>query len=136
MSTRIMVVDDEASVRALVRICLERAGYEVSEASSAATLRQSLAGPAPGAVVLDLKLSDGDGLVLLPELKQCWPSARVIILTGYGTTVAAADQAYAVDDVYLVSKPFDCEMLNAVVEMALSSRQRGYEAHPSGSSHD
>jgi len=122
MKARIMVVDDEADIRLVVRACLERAGYEVSEASSAAALRQSFAAPAPDVVVLDLQLSDGDGLALLPELKQQWPRARVIILTGYGT-VDAASKAYAVDDVYFESKPFDPETLNALVCLALSERK-------------
>jgi DNA-binding NtrC family response regulator len=129
MSAKILVVDDEAGVRTLVRACLEGAGYEVSEASSAATLRQALAGPAPEVVVLDLQLADGDGLALLPEIKHHWPQTRVVILTGYGT-VDAADQAYAVDDVYMVSKPFDPDMFNAIVGMALSGRPRDPTIQP------
>lgn len=114
-----MVVDDEAGIRELVRTGLELAGYEVAEASNAAGLRAAFGGPAPAVIVLDLNLGDGNGLALLPELKQHWPRARVVILTGYGT-VDVAEQAYAVDDVFLVSKPFDLEMVMAVVELALS----------------
>ena len=123
MNTRILVVDDEPGIRGLVRLCLEAAGHEVAEASSAAGLRQSLAGPPPAAVILDLNLGDGDGLTLLPEIKKRFPQAQVIILTGHGT-VDHAEKAYAVDDVYLVNKPFDCEMLSAVVSLALSRPER------------
>ena len=118
MKAKILVVDDEKEIRFLVRAVLEAQGYEISEATDSAGLRQCFPNPAPEVVILDLNLPDGNGLALLPEVKQHWPSAKVLILTGYGT-VEAAEAAYKEADVYLLSKPFDPEMLKAMVEMAL-----------------
>ncbi len=121
MNVKILVVDDEEDLRLLVKTVLEMQGYEVVEAADAQGLRRHFPSPAPELVILDLNLPDGNGVALLPEIKQHWPRAKVLILTGYGT-VAAAEAAYQVADVYLQSKPFDAEMLKAMVEMALAQK--------------
>ena len=84
-----MLVEDEETVRQFVRTILEKEGYGVTEAADAAGLRAALDGPAPAATILDLNLPDGNGLQLLPDLKRHWPTAKVIIMTGYGTAEVA-----------------------------------------------
>jgi DNA-binding NtrC family response regulator len=120
MKTNILIVDDEAVIREHVRLVLGSDQYEMTEAADLAGLRRSLAGPAPGVVILDLKLPDGNSLDVLPELKQKWPASKVILLTGYGT-VEAAEKAYKVDaQLFLHGKPFDPGTLRALVELALA----------------
>jgi two-component system nitrogen regulation response regulator NtrX len=121
MKRRIIVVDDEEQIRFLVKSVLEMEGCEVTEAEDASGLRNCFTGPAPDVVILDLNLPDGNGLALLPEVKKTWPSVKVIILTGYGT-VEAAEAAYKVDEVYFQNKPFDAEMMKALVELALARK--------------
>ena len=121
MKAKILIVDDEEPLRFLVKTVLEDQGYEVTEAADSQDLRQLFTSPAPALVILDLNLPDGNGVRLLPELKQHWPSSKVLILTGYGT-VDAAEAAYQVTDVCLQSKPFDAEMLKAMVQMALAQK--------------
>jgi DNA-binding NtrC family response regulator len=120
MKTTILIVDDEADIREWVKLVLGSDNYELTEAWDLAGLRRSLAGPAPGVVILDLKLPDGNSLSVLPELKQKWPASKVILLTGYGT-VEAAEEAYKMDaQLFLESKPFDPGTLRALVELALA----------------
>jgi len=120
MKTSILIVDDEADIREWVKLVLGSDNYELTEAWDLAGLRRSLAGPAPGVVILDLKLPDGNSLSVLPELKQKWPASKVILLTGYGT-VEAAEEAYKMDaQLFLESKPFDPGTLRALVELALA----------------
>jgi DNA-binding NtrC family response regulator len=120
MKTSILIVEDEGAIRELVKLALGSDKYELSEAGDLAGLRQSLAGPSPGVVILDLNLSDGNSLALLPELKQKWPASKVIILTGHGS-VEVAEEAFKVDpQLFLQSKPFDPETLRALVELALA----------------
>lgn len=121
MKAQILIVDDEEMLRLVTRCVLEAEGYEVLEAADAKSLRGHFSSPAPALVILDLELPDGHGLTLLPELKQHWPGTKVLILTGHGT-VEVAESAFLVDDVYLQSKPFDGEMLKAMVAMALPSK--------------
>ena len=116
-----MVVDDEADIRFLVKAFLEPEGCKVLEAGDAATLRRFFVQPAPDAVILDLKLPDANGLDLLREIKRSWPTSKVIILTGYSTVEAGAE-AFKFEDVFLQRKPFDGEMLKAMLQMALAPK--------------
>ena len=123
MKTRILVVEDEAVIRELVSEVIRSETCEMSEAADLASLRRSLAGPAPELVILDLKLPDGNALDVLPELKQKWPASKVIIVTGHGT-VEVAEEAFKVDpNLFLQSKPFDAETLRALVELALAGNR-------------
>jgi DNA-binding NtrC family response regulator len=120
MPAKILIVEDEPGIRDLVRQFLSPAGYVISEAEDVASLKKQLHLPAPDVLLLDLRLPDGNGLSVIPDLKKSWPAARIVILTGYGS-VDAAEQAYKLDDVFLLSKPFDSEMLNAMVGLALAA---------------
>ncbi|MGN6386210.1 MAG: sigma-54-dependent transcriptional regulator [Verrucomicrobiota bacterium] len=118
MKHKIMVVDDESTIRSLLATVLEHAGYEVSEAGDAAQLRESFTGPAPDVILLDLKLPDADGLELLPAIKKNWPNSEVIVLTGHASIDAAvaATKAGAYD---FQTKPFDHKALLVVIERAI-----------------
>jgi len=78
---RILIVDDEEGIRDLLKTILER-DYDVSEAASGAALRDALKHDQPDVVLLDMKLPDGNGLGLLPAIKERWPATEVIVLTG------------------------------------------------------
>ncbi len=120
MNAKLLMVDDDEDLRGMVRDILALEGYEVAEAGNAAGLRRALQGPAPDALILDLSLPDGNGLSLLPEVKQHWPGAKVVILTGYGTVDAAHEAYRQMENVYFQSKPFDPGLLKALLELALN----------------
>ena len=128
MQHSILIVEDEPLIRDLIKTYLDPVGCLTTEAGDLAGARKALAGPAPAVVLLDLRLPDGNGLSLLPEIKRQWPTTRVVILTGDGT-VETAEQAYKQDDVYLLNKPFDAEMLRTVVELSLTSGKDGELKH-------
>ena len=120
MQHRILIVEDESLIRDLIKTYLEPVGCLMSEASDLATARKAFSSAAPAVVLLDVRLPDGNGLSLLPEIKRHWPRTRVIILTGDGS-IETAEEAYKLDDVYLLNKPFDAEMLRTVLELSLTS---------------
>jgi DNA-binding NtrC family response regulator len=122
MKARIMIVDDEETIRLHVRTFLEMDGYEVVEAADAAAVRAAQEGPQPDVVLLDLKLPDADGLVLLPQLKKRWPDSEVIVLTGYGS-IEVAVEATKLGAFYFQSKPVDSGTLKVLVERALEHKQ-------------
>ena len=90
----ILVVDDEAVVRAFVARCLEAEGYVVKHAGSAAeTLELMLSSPA-AAVLCDIRLPGQDGLWLAERIHAHWPQIPIVMVT-------------AVDDVQTVQKSRD-----------------------------
>ncbi len=123
MRANIMIVDDDSTLRSLLGKLLIATGYGVQETDSLQGLRTHLGQAGPDVLLLDLNLGDGSGLSALPEVKQHWPATRVVILTG-NSSVEAAEQAYEMDDVFLLNKPMDAAMLTTVIELALSDKQK------------
>jgi two-component system, NtrC family, response regulator PilR len=126
---KILVVDDEQSMREFLSICLRRAGHEVAVAQSGGEALERLRAEPFDVVVTDLQMPGGmDGLGLLRAIKQSQPeppNARrdpeVILVTAFATTdtaVAAMKQG-AYD--YL-TKPFQVDEINAVIGRALEKR--------------
>jgi two-component system KDP operon response regulator KdpE len=125
VTPRILIVDDEPSIRRLVRGAIERAGFTIGEAATASQALAAAAHEGCELVLLDLGLPDRDGMELVPVLKGL--GRAVIVLTARDATsekVAALD--LGADD-YVV-KPFDTEELLARVRTALR--------HRSGSAND
>src|SRR5207244_3155167 len=96
MKGKILIVDDEELIRLQIRTKLETAGHEAIEASDLTSLKNSLAGPQPDVVVLDVKLGpskeeERGGLDMLPQIKKRWPETEVIVLTGMGTVENAVE---------------------------------------------
>lgn len=117
LRARILVVEDEPDIRRFVRLTLQTEGHEVHEAP---TLQRGLieAGSRrPELAIIDLGLSDGDGVDLIRDLRT-WSTAPVIVLSarsGEADKVAALD---AGADDYLV-KPFGAAELLARVRAQL-----------------
>ena len=127
MTAQILIVDDEAAIRRLVRGAVERAGHSVDEAATAAEALTFARREGCELVVLDLGLPDRDGLELVPLLKAL--DRAVVVLTARDATgekVAALD--LGADD-YVV-KPFDTEELLARLRTAL--RHRSGSSNASG----
>ena len=123
MPGKVLIVDDEVSIRRLLRNTLERAGYAVVEAMDG---REALAGAAlhqPDAILLDLGLPDRDGLGLIPLLRRDGDAVILVVSArdATGEKVAALD--LGADD--FVTKPFDSEELLARLRVALRHRGGG-----------
>ncbi len=81
MSTQVLVVEDDSSLRLAVTDNLEAEGYTVVATASLAAARAALSGQRFDVVVLDLMLPDGDGTALCRELRTAGHAARVLMLT-------------------------------------------------------
>jgi two-component system KDP operon response regulator KdpE len=114
---RILVVEDEAEIRRVVRLILQAEGYEVFEADGVQRGRIEAGTRRPDLLVIDLGLPDGDGVDLIRELRQ-WSAAPVIVLSarsGEDDKIAALD---AGADDYL-AKPFGAGELLARIRAQL-----------------
>lgn len=100
----ILCVDDDPSLRDLVRLVLEEAGFTVALATSGAQALRLVAQVRPDLILLDIVLPDTDGLVLIPQL-QAISTAPIMILSALARDLdIAAGQAQGAID-YVV-KPF------------------------------
>jgi two-component system response regulator PilR (NtrC family) len=119
---RILVVDDEPSMRELLSIMLRKEGYEVVTAASRAMAAAALAKDPVHMVITDVKLPDGDGLEILRHVKAASPETVVIVMTAFSSTETAVTALKLGAHDYLV-KPFDVDELKIVVRNALERRQ-------------
>jgi glutamyl/glutaminyl-tRNA synthetase len=111
LPTRVLVVDDEPSVRLVCRVNLELDGFEVLEAGSLTQAREALAGQPVDVVVLDLRLGNERGDELVAECHRRRPRVPVVVLTGSADTVQVA----MADPDAVLSKPFEVDELVATV---------------------
>ena len=119
---RILVVDDEPSMREMLGIMLRKEGYEVVVADSRATAAGVLGREAVDMVITDVKLPDGDGIEILRHVKAASPGTVVVVMTAFGSTQTAVAALKLGAHDYL-TKPFDIEELKIVVRNALEKRQ-------------
>jgi two-component system response regulator PilR (NtrC family) len=119
---RILVVDDEPSMREMLGIMLRREGFGVESADSRARAGTILAQGAVDMVITDVKLPDGDGIEILRHVKTAFPETVVIVMTAFGNTETAVAALKLGAHDYLI-KPFDVEELKIVVRNALEKQQ-------------
>ena len=119
---RVLVVDDERSMREFLAICLRRAGHDVEVLDSGAAALARAAAERFDVVVTDLRMpGELDGLALLTAIKQRRIDSEVVLVTAFATadTAIAAMKQGAYD--YL-TKPFKVDEINAVIGRAMEKR--------------
>ncbi len=121
MKKRVLLIDDEARVRASLKAVLEPT-YETIQASDAQEGLELFRKEAPHLVLLDVILPGTDGLSVLQSIRAEDRTAPVIMLTGTKSVKTAVDAMKFGAADYL-SKPFDVEELRIVVERALNDQE-------------
>ena len=112
---RIMIVDDDTSLRTALFRALDRKGFQVITSGSMKEAIQLGQTERPADMVLvDLRLPDGDGIDLMTELKRINPQTQFIVLTGFGTIESAIRATKSGAD-HFITKPFELdEVLNLI----------------------
>lgn len=121
-TARILVVDDEANMRLVLKTMLKKEGYEVVTAAEGREALRLLKEKKIAAVVTDLKMPGLDGMELLDQIMADDPSLPVIMMTAYGTVANAVDALKKGAFDYL-TKPFDRDEIKAVIAKAVRTRQ-------------
>jgi len=120
-SSHVLVVDDEADIRALIQDILSDEGYGVVAAADAAEAREARAEEKFDLILLDIWMPDTDGITLLREWSEDGElSCPVVIMSGHGT-VDAAVEATRLGAFDFVEKPLSLAKLLRTVEAALDS---------------
>ena len=106
IENKLLIVDDDAPLRARLARVMERRGFEVFDAEGVKAAARVIDSETFTHAVLDMKLEDGNGLEVVSMIHDKMPDCRIIMLTGFGNiaTAVAAVKAGAVD--YL-PKPAD-----------------------------
>ncbi|KJV09410.1 chemotaxis protein CheY [Elstera litoralis] len=116
----LLLVDDDLPLLTRLARAMEKRGFEVRTASTVAEgIRLAQEAP-PDYAVVDLRLTDGNGLDVVAALREAREDMRIVMLTGYGNiaTAVAAVKAGAVD--YL-PKPADADAIEAALRVGEGS---------------
>ncbi|MGA1796520.1 MAG: sigma-54-dependent transcriptional regulator [bacterium] len=119
MLKRILVVDDEESVRYSFERFLDEPGYRVSTAGTGSEALSRYAKEPFDLVVLDVRLPDMSGIEVLHRIKDLDPKAVVLIITAYGTTNIAIEATKKGAYDYIL-KPFDMPDMKRIIHEALT----------------
>ena len=116
---RILVVDDEETIRDLLRTVLRRLGHEVLLADRGQKGIEVFRRERPQITILDLNMPDLDGIAVLKEVRTVDPQASVIMLTGSGTE-ALERQAGELGATDFLAKGFSLHALGQALKRVLS----------------
>jgi DNA-binding NtrC family response regulator len=122
MSARILVVDDEANIRALIDEILSEEGYDVTTAADAKQARAARKEHEYDLILLDIWMPDTDGISLLKEWSENGGAGAVVMMSGHGT-VDTAVEATRLGALDFIEKPVSLAKLLRTVEKALALRR-------------
>jgi DNA-binding NtrC family response regulator len=119
MKQQILIVDDEPQMREVLSLFLAEHGYQAFSAGTASETLQLLDQKRVDLVVLDIGLSDEDGLTLLSEIKARKPGIQVIMLTGMGFVEDLLEEAHKKGADGYVSKGLPMDELLLAIQRAV-----------------
>ena len=115
----ILIVDDDAFVRTLLRDMLTEQGYALVEAENGRAALE-LPGPPPVLVLLDLFMPQMSGMEALTQIRSRWPSAPVLVISSLDSE-RLVEQAMEAGAAGYITKPFHPVELAIAVEKALAA---------------
>jgi DNA-binding response OmpR family regulator len=117
---KILVVDDEKSIRALCAEELSEEGYEVITTGDGKEVMKLVSTERPDAVVLDIRMEDCDGLDLLQELRNAYPDLPIILNTAYDSY---REDVKSVAADYYVVKSYDLTELKEKLAVLVQGKR-------------
>jgi len=115
LKVRLLVVDDEQSIRKLCMTIGSSLGYSCTEAESAEAALSRVEQEAPDLVLTDLKLPSQSGVELLRQAKSLFPRTEIAIMTGHGSIESAVD-AMKLGAYDYIEKPFRVEKMRLLLQ--------------------
>jgi len=118
---RILIVDDDASIRRTLRLLLSRAGYDVLQASDGLEAVRLWRDRGGDLVITDLHMPEKDGIQTIIELLSHSPGTRIIAMSGGGQTkrLDLLGNFSLLGSVLTIEKPFTVAEMLATVRQAL-----------------
>src|SRR5438552_17650426 len=130
---KILVVDDELSMREVLEITLRREGYDVTVADGGEAALQALEAAVFDLVLTDLRMRGVDGLAVLRAVKERAPGTAVLMLTAFASTDTAVE-AMKLGAYDYVTKPFKLDEIrltiaNDLVRKRLTEEKPAFRRH-------
>src|SRR4029450_5053800 len=119
---RVLVVDDEKSMRDLLAISLEKQHFEVTVADGGEAAIDTLRREPFDVVITDLRMPTTDGLQVLRAAKEASPELVVIVITAVGSTETAVE-AMKLGAYDYIPKPFKLDEINLIIRRALERKR-------------
>jgi len=119
---RILVVDDDESVRKVLATILEEEGYAIDMAKNGREAIKKSKVKFYNMALIDIQLTDMDGTKLLTKIKDTMPKMRKIIITGYPSLQNAIEAVNRGADAYIL-KPFDMEKVLGTIKDQLKKQE-------------
>src|SRR5881628_1057134 len=113
----ILVADDDASIRSLLKQLLTDQGYAVLEAATGSEVVEQVKGSTPDLVIMDVRMPELDGIEALQKVKIASPNTAVLIMTAFGTSNAAI-KAMELGAFDYITKPFELEKISHTIKRA------------------
>ncbi len=132
---RILIVDDDPSMRAALMETIRRLGFAVQGAADGIEAMERLARFNPWLVLTDLKMPRLNGLELIKEIKMRSPHVTIVLMTAYGTVETAVEAMKHGASEYLL-KPFSMDLLERVIGNLKTGREEGVSPAPSAQTGD
>jgi two-component system response regulator RegA len=108
MSAHLLLVDDDATFRAVLAAALQRRGYEVCSTADAGEALQAAAAQHFEYAVVDLRMPGPSGLTVVETLTREHPGIRTVVLTGYAS-ISTAVEAIKLGAMHYLTKPADAD---------------------------
>ena len=121
MKSRILVVDDEESIREFLEIMLKKEGYEVTTAEDGLKAKDVLTKKSFDMVISDMQMPHVTGIELLKYVKDSYPDLVFMMITAFGTTETAVE-AMKMGAYDYVTKPFKIDEVRLNIHNALRSK--------------
>ena len=117
MSSRILVIDDNAGIVEIIRRSLEMAGHQVKTSVTGRDALDLFDSFDPELLITDIILPDADSIDTIVECKKRKPGTKIIAISGNGHLLGVAEK-HGVD--HVLPKPFGPSQINAVVSSVLN----------------
>jgi DNA-binding NtrC family response regulator len=127
-SPLVLVIDDEIGMCKTLKDILTDRGYIVETAYTAQEGLAKCAHSPPDLAILDLRLPDGDGLELIPQLHRLAPQAKFLVITAYGQGRRPALEQPGLSLLGYLEKPLDLERALELIDRGLASAGEPSEA--------
>lgn len=121
MKSRILVVDDEESIREFLEIMLRKEGYEVTSAEDGSAALEIIKKKSFDLIISDLQMPNMTGMELLEKVKSSSPDVVFMMITAFGTTETAVE-AMKMGAYDYITKPFKIDEVRIIISHALESK--------------